>query len=38
MKNSGDKRMKRQNEGLKRNKIKSYDELDGGSDEMAEEI
>ena len=37
MKNSGDKRMMRQNEGRK-NKIKPCSDLDGGSDEMAEEI
>ena len=37
MKNSGDKRMMRQNEG-RENKIKTCDDLDGGSDEMTEEI
>ena len=37
MKNSGDKRMMRYNEGWK-NKIKACDDSDGGSDEMTEEI
>ena len=36
MKNSGDKKMMRQNEGRK-NKIKACDDLDRGSDEMAKE-
>ena len=37
MKNSGDKKMMRQNEGRK-NTIKACDDLDGDSDEMDEEI
>ena len=37
MKNSGAKKMMRYNEGWK-NKIKACDDLDGGSDEMVEEI
>ena len=37
MKNSGDKRTMRSNEGRK-NKITAYGDLDGGSDEMAKEI
>ena len=36
MKNSGNERMMRQNEGRK-NKITPCDDLDGGSDEIAEE-
>ena len=37
MKNSGNKRMMKQEEGIK-NKIKACGDLDGGFDDMAKEI